>query len=131
MVIFGRGTGILPVSCLFLGVELASCQFHAYFRAGRMPTLWVELASCQFHAYFRAWNWHLASFMLIFGRAGCPLFGWNWHLASFMLIFGRGTGILPVSCLFLGGQDAHSTAIDSKTGKLAYSTGATRGELNS
>ncbi|NEQ08387.1 MAG: hypothetical protein F6K37_21275 [Moorea sp. SIO4E2] len=25
-----RGTGIL--------VELASCQFHAYFRAGRMPT---------------------------------------------------------------------------------------------
>ncbi|NES86875.1 MAG: hypothetical protein F6K10_39160 [Moorea sp. SIO2B7] len=21
------------------GVELASCQFHAYFRAGRMPTL--------------------------------------------------------------------------------------------
>ncbi|NEO94417.1 MAG: hypothetical protein F6K56_31180 [Moorea sp. SIO3G5] len=26
-----RGMGIL--------VELASCQFHAYFRAGRMPTL--------------------------------------------------------------------------------------------
>ncbi|NEO50061.1 MAG: hypothetical protein F6K55_40640 [Moorea sp. SIO4A3] len=36
----------MPVSCLFSGVELASCQFHAYFRA---------------------WNWHLASFMLIFG----------------------------------------------------------------
>ncbi|NEP25924.1 hypothetical protein [Moorena sp. SIO3I6] len=39
-----RGMGILPwnghlavewASC----VELASCQFHAYFRAGRMPTL--------------------------------------------------------------------------------------------
>ncbi|WP_424098686.1 hypothetical protein [Moorena producens] len=42
-----RGTGILPVSCLFSGVELASCQFDAYFRA---------------------WNWHLASLMLIFGR---------------------------------------------------------------
>ncbi|NEO04966.1 hypothetical protein [Moorena sp. SIO3I8] len=78
----------MPVSCLFSGVELASCQFHAYFRA------------------------------------------WNWHLASFMLIFECGNGILPVSCLFLGGQDAHSTAIDSKTGKLAYSTGATRGEFN-
>ncbi|NET80902.1 MAG: hypothetical protein F6J94_02590 [Moorea sp. SIO1F2] len=49
----------MPVSCLFLSVEMASCQFHAYFWA------------------------------------------WNWHLASFMLIFGRGTGILPVSCLFL------------------------------
>ncbi|NEO17224.1 MULTISPECIES: hypothetical protein [unclassified Moorena] len=33
----------MPVSCLFVewpsGVELASCQFPAYFRAGRMPTL--------------------------------------------------------------------------------------------
>ncbi|WP_424097359.1 hypothetical protein [Moorena producens] len=37
----------MPVSCLF-SVELASCQFHAYFR----------------------WNWHLASFMLIFGGTG-------------------------------------------------------------
>ncbi|WP_424100132.1 hypothetical protein [Moorena producens] len=44
-------------------VELASCQFPAYCRAGRMPTLldsevewasWVELASCQFHGYLRA-----------------------------------------------------------------------------
>ncbi|WP_293017461.1 hypothetical protein [Moorena sp. SIO3I8] len=23
------------------GVELASCQFHAYFQAGRMPTLLI------------------------------------------------------------------------------------------
>ncbi|NEP68231.1 MULTISPECIES: hypothetical protein [Moorena] len=22
------------------------------------------------------WNWHLASFMLIFGRAGCPLYSY-------------------------------------------------------
>ncbi|WP_293113195.1 hypothetical protein [Moorena sp. SIO4G3] len=87
MLIFGRGTGILPVSCLFSGVELASCQFHAYFRA---------------------WNWHLEQFHAYFRV-------WNWHLASFMLIFGRGNGILPVSCLFSGGQDAHSTTIDSKT----------------
>ncbi|WP_293041705.1 hypothetical protein [Moorena sp. SIO1F2] len=36
------------------GVELASCQFHAYFQAGRMPTLLI--------------------FMLICGRAGCPLY---------------------------------------------------------
>ncbi|WAN69208.1 hypothetical protein BJP36_43400 [Moorena producens JHB] len=37
-------------------VELASCQFHAYFRAGRIRGMGilVELASCQFHAYFRA-----------------------------------------------------------------------------
>jgi len=45
-------------------------------------------------------------------------------------ILGR-TGILPVSSLFSGGQDAHSTAIDSKTGKLGFSTDATRGEFNS
>ncbi|NEN96418.1 MAG: hypothetical protein F6K50_13010 [Moorea sp. SIO3I7] len=41
---------------------------------------------------------------------------WNWHLASVMLIVGRAsccrTGILPVSCLLSGGQDAHSTDID-------------------
>ncbi|WAN68682.1 hypothetical protein BJP36_40655 [Moorena producens JHB] len=58
---------------------LASCQFHAYFRAGRMPTLLLFSAKIQ-----------------------------------------RGTGILPVSCLFSGGQDAHSTPIqreDSATPK--------------
>ncbi|NEO77727.1 hypothetical protein [Moorena sp. SIO4G3] len=66
------------------GVELASCQFHAYCRAGRMPTL------------------------LRFSGMGIR----------------RGTGILPVSCLFSGGQDAHSTAIDSKLpgGQDAHST---------
>ncbi|NEQ17626.1 MAG: hypothetical protein F6K44_29500 [Moorea sp. SIO3E2] len=36
-------------------VELASCQFHAYFRAGRMPTLLL---------------------LIIFGRAGCPLYSY-------------------------------------------------------
>ncbi|NEO74357.1 hypothetical protein [Moorena sp. SIO3H5] len=49
MLILGRasscGTGILPVSCLLSGrhlaVELASCQCHAYSRAGRMPTLLI------------------------------------------------------------------------------------------
>ncbi|WP_424094589.1 hypothetical protein [Moorena producens] len=29
------------------GVELASCQFHAYFRAGRMPTLLLFSAKIQ------------------------------------------------------------------------------------
>ncbi|NET80584.1 MAG: hypothetical protein F6J94_00855 [Moorea sp. SIO1F2] len=35
----------MPVSCLLSGghlaVELASCQCHAYCRAGRMPTLLI------------------------------------------------------------------------------------------
>ncbi|AOY81554.1 hypothetical protein BJP36_18190 [Moorena producens JHB] len=25
------------------------------------------------------WNWHLASFMLIFGRAGCPLYSYSFE----------------------------------------------------
>ncbi|NEQ58007.1 MAG: hypothetical protein F6K53_11560 [Moorea sp. SIO4A1] len=50
-----RGTGILPVSCLFSGGQDAhSTDIHAYLRAGRMPTLLI--------------------FMLICGRAGCPLY---------------------------------------------------------
>ncbi|NEO93349.1 MAG: hypothetical protein F6K56_25310 [Moorea sp. SIO3G5] len=43
-------------------VGRASCQCHAYCRAGRMPTLLILI---------RQWNWHLASVMLIVGRAGC------------------------------------------------------------
>ncbi|NEO69625.1 hypothetical protein [Moorena sp. SIO3H5] len=35
---------------------------------------------------------------------------WNWHLG--------GTGILPVSCLFPSGQDAHSTPIHSTIQQL-------------
>ncbi|NET80826.1 MAG: hypothetical protein F6J94_02190 [Moorea sp. SIO1F2] len=42
------------------GVELASCQFHAYFRAGRMPTLriliLVERASCPLYEYSFLWG---------------------------------------------------------------------------
>ncbi|WP_293107110.1 hypothetical protein [Moorena sp. SIOASIH] len=34
----------------------------------------VELASCVEWASW--WNWHLASFMLIFERAGCPLYSY-------------------------------------------------------
>ncbi|NET83885.1 MAG: hypothetical protein F6J94_18745 [Moorea sp. SIO1F2] len=84
------------------------------------------------------WNWHLASFMLIFGRAGCPLYSYSVEWASgvelascqfhayfragrmpTLLLFSGmgirgGTGILPVSCLFSGGQDAHSTPIHWK-----------------
>ncbi|NEO41281.1 MAG: hypothetical protein F6J90_35135 [Moorea sp. SIOASIH] len=37
------------------GVELASCQFPAWFRASCCGTgILVELASCQFPAWFRA-----------------------------------------------------------------------------
>ncbi|NEO41282.1 MAG: hypothetical protein F6J90_35140 [Moorea sp. SIOASIH] len=81
-----RASGVELASCQFpawfraSGVELASCQFPAWFRASG-----VELASCQFPAWFRAswWNWHLASFLPGFGHLG-------------------GTGILPVSCLVSG-----------------------------
>ncbi|WP_293098637.1 hypothetical protein [Moorena sp. SIOASIH] len=53
MLIFGRaGCPLYYYSVEWAsGVELASSQFHAYFRAGRMPTL-----------------------LLISGRAGCPLY---------------------------------------------------------
>ncbi|NEQ88486.1 MAG: hypothetical protein F6K26_53790 [Moorea sp. SIO2I5] len=44
--------------------------------------------------------------MLIFGRAGCPLY--------FHAYFGAGRMPTLVSCLFSGGQDAHSTAIHPK-----------------
>ncbi|NET84408.1 MAG: hypothetical protein F6J94_21565 [Moorea sp. SIO1F2] len=46
-------------------VELASCQFHAYCGTGILPV------SCLL------WNWHLASFILIFERAGCPLYSYS------------------------------------------------------
>ncbi|WP_424094968.1 hypothetical protein [Moorena producens] len=45
-----RGTGILPV----INVELASCPLSM-------------------------WNWHLASFMLIFERASCPLYSYSFQ----------------------------------------------------
>ncbi|NEO92132.1 MAG: hypothetical protein F6K56_18630 [Moorea sp. SIO3G5] len=76
MLIFGRaGCPLYYYSVEWAsGVELASSQFHAYFRAGRMPTL------------------------LLFSGMGIR----------------GGTGIKPVSCLFPGGQDAHSTPIHWK-----------------
>ncbi|NEN95731.1 MAG: hypothetical protein F6K50_09370, partial [Moorea sp. SIO3I7] len=96
-------------------VELASCQFHAYSRAGRMPTLLlfsgmgirggtgILPVSCLFsggqdaHSTpiqwngHQGWNWHLASFMLILGRAGCPLYSYSVEWAS---------GVELASCQF-------------------------------
>ncbi|WP_158517577.1 hypothetical protein [Moorena producens] len=51
-----------------ISMELASCQFHAYGHFGGTGILPV---SCLWAFW---WNWHLASFMLIVKRAGCPLY---------------------------------------------------------
>ncbi|NEO40216.1 MAG: hypothetical protein F6J90_29280 [Moorea sp. SIOASIH] len=47
-----RASGVEPASW----VELASCQFHAYYRAGILPWNWHQV-----------WNWHLASFKILSG----------------------------------------------------------------
>ncbi|NET67244.1 MAG: hypothetical protein F6K63_23790 [Moorea sp. SIO1G6] len=78
-------------------VELASCQFHAYCGAGRMPTL-LEFSGQDAHSTAIDAN--------IVGRAGCPLY---WNSA------GRMPTLLRLMPILSGGQDAHSTAIHSKT----------------
>ncbi|NEO38013.1 MAG: hypothetical protein F6J90_17425 [Moorea sp. SIOASIH] len=47
-------------------VELASCQFHAYCRAGRMPTLLLFSGMGILPVTF-------------FGRAGCPLYSYSFE----------------------------------------------------
>ncbi|WP_149031105.1 hypothetical protein [Moorena producens] len=54
-------------------VELASCQFHAC-GTGILP---VSCLLCILPVSCLLWNWHLASFMLIFERASCPLYSYS------------------------------------------------------
>ncbi|NEO93729.1 MAG: hypothetical protein F6K56_27425 [Moorea sp. SIO3G5] len=62
-----------------------------------------------------AWNWHLGRTGILPVSIDVPAGRMPTLLLFSAMGILRGTGILPVSCLFLRGQDAHSTPINSKT----------------
>ncbi|NET80743.1 MAG: hypothetical protein F6J94_01745 [Moorea sp. SIO1F2] len=49
----------------------------------------------------QAWNWHLASFMLIFGRAGCPFYSYSLLDSATPIFFLFPCSLFPTPCSLL------------------------------